>query len=278
MLVLSHKKGTSIVKYFFSNKKTNTIKLGELKADQFVELQSGKAPFIFGGEYINATATPSGKGTIYWVRKFNGYLSDTECTKLAAWTHETIPMLPCFIQPEAEVKALTYGYNVDGVDYTTVFTLLSKNVLNDPQTLSYTPWTEMEPQKYLDNRLFSGMNVTWRQLVKEVRVPTGDTASATTTTNILKKVFLPAIGQFTGAVSGTNTIGLLEGAQITLFAEEATRIAYRENGSAADFFTRSMANSSGRYYYVTEEGKTNREYAYNNLSKYILFRISLGGI
>jgi hypothetical protein len=74
---------------------------GEVPEVFYQQLDFGEFPNIaidlaFGGEISGLLYNNKATGVLHWVKKFDAYLDEVECNKLAAWTRETVQFFPCF--------------------------------------------------------------------------------------------------------------------------------------------------------------------------------------
>jgi hypothetical protein len=54
----------------------------------------------------------------------------------------------------------------------TLMTFMSSYLLDYPFVTCYTTWPDGTPgQNYLDSRVYDGVNITWKQLIKQVSLP-----------------------------------------------------------------------------------------------------------
>lgn len=273
VLVIRHKQGEPGVKCYFSNKAEQTIYENSFSSSEFINIT---LPLTFGAEKSGATYTKAGKGTVYWARKYNGLLGDAECRALAAWTHETIKMFPCFEIANTVIQPKTYPISGSTSNEFSHLAFMALDLLEIPVRygLDYRQayWQVSNVRTYLNQRIPNGINILWKQLLVlgEIKA-TAYEESNTVVKTTADTVFLPAAAYLVSSGANTN-----EGYKITCFTDNTTRKAnIQDTATAATYWTRSTADVTyPDYYFVSVDGVLTHNWAETNVSRHLRFMLN----
>ena len=168
LLVLRHKKGTKVLHVYSANINSNTIgykALENMKPNTY----NVSAPLIFGcSKNLSNSYNPYQDfttGTIFWSKLWLADLGDTECRKIAGWTHETM---------DFSVAKFSSYYNGDGSGSDVMFTFLADHLLPKNKPLGSAKYPESNMNKYLNDRVFSAFPVQWKGLMQQTQLPCWD--------------------------------------------------------------------------------------------------------
>ena len=257
-LVIQHKQGEPNIKYYFSNKAAEQISEGQLNSNEFVNIV---VPLTFGAEKSGNSYTNAGKGIVYWARKYNGLLGDAECRALAAWTHETISMFPCFEVANNVTRPKTYPISGSTTNEYSHLAFMSSELLELPMRYAVNwnqkYWKVSNVRSYLNKRIPSGISILWQQLLVVGEIKTYSDKDSTATEDLAADtIFLPAASYLQKSVRYD------EGYQISCFSVNPSYKAnIQDTTTAASYWTRTTTDVTyPDFYYVTADGELTSTY------------------
>ncbi len=274
IIVLRHKKGESVITVFNSNLSGDSITTTELTAIRNVAIDS---TLVLGcakaddGEYENYA-----KGIIYWCKLWYADLGDSQCKKLASWTHETIPMEIAKFKGYYMTEASTKRANI---------TFLASSLLETAKEMKNGSssnkggWAESDLNKWLNTRLYGAISPLWKALIKSVKVSSNIGEKSTEISQSDCYFFIPSVYEINNSFSYEPYINETNSTiSYMVSAESRKRARLSDPNTYKEYFTRTpnVNYSTNTYYYgVAEDGNTTG-YMYTSNTKYTLIMFSIG--
>lgn len=259
MLVLRHIKGESGLHVYFSNlDATNSL---------YYELDSTRSnitensTLVFGcqraddGEYENYAV-----GEIYWAKIWYADLGDSACKDLAIWTHET---------KKLEMSGFKNYYVSDSKRCSMTFVaseLMDRNRIMNTTSSNVGGWAAMSLNKFMNDRMYKAIELQWRQLIKNVKIPSsvGGGSSTNLSTEISYSYCYLTIPALVEIISSKNSEPYSEeGKNIPFMTTSETRIR-TQDGTAHSYWTRSPKADHAKYYCRIETDGSEYMYALPN--------------
>ena len=256
MLVLRHKKGENGVHIYASNTSGSESYYVELEG---IHSMVHNVSLVFGCSKLeDGSYEQHAKGIVYWSKLWYADLGDSACRKLAYWPHEEMVFETCF-----EISGTPKRYYLsDNSGARSSITLVSSGVLPQPiimdtASVNTGGWASYAMNNYLNTRVYTAFQDSWRQLMKQVKVRStiGDMSNETSSSDCY--LFTPSIGELFGADTPSFTVEPFsaEGTPISHFVGNDSRICYDANGVAVQYWTRSPSLGWNNYVYrVTTAG------------------------
>lgn len=268
MIVIRHIKGENVLRVY----------KGDLPNDQitFVEMNSSKSTIISSTLVFGCSKADDGayenyaKGTIYWAKLWYADLGDTACRNLAAWTHEKI---------NAEMYGFKRYYLSDNSGSRSSMSFIADHTLSNEMMLHSISsnaggWASMQLNKFLNKRFYDAIPVEWKQLIKQVKIPSsvGEKSQETSTSNCF--IAIPSIVEIDGSFSSTEPYNY-EGTYIPFTTSDLSRIRKTPDEVAVSYWLRSPNILYNTYTWsVNDDGSTNG-YRFGNLAIHVVIIFSI---
>ena len=247
MLVLRHIKGEYGIHVYASNVQGSS--------SYYVELDGAHAmlhdvSLVFGCSKLeDGSYEQYGSGVIYWSKIWFADLGNEVCTKIAYWPHETMTFEACY---ETDGKLKRY-YLSDNSGVRSSMTFIASTVLSQPlrmrslSSLNSGGWAEYSLNTYLNDRVYKAFPVSWKQLMKQVKIKSsiGDLSNTVSSSDCY--IFIPSISELDAGI--TNEPYASEGTLISHFTSNNSRICRTANGVAVQYWTRSPNVGYNNYVY-----------------------------
>lgn len=260
MLVVRHKKGETGVHVYSSNL--------EAENSSYIELSGSTAicpsSIMFGCSKIidgdNVYYENFAEGEVYWAKLWYGDLGDEACKELVLWTHESRKML---------MSGFRKYYLVNNPDERCSMTFIADSLMNKKCAMTTAStnaggWANMPLNRYMNKRMYEAIDPIWKQLVKQVSIPSSVGNKSTDISYSDCYLTLPALIELD---SSKNTEPYLsEGSTSDYFISNSSRIRCYDTGDADNYWTRSpfyaaSGDSANRYFHVVSTtGSTGSTY------------------
>ena len=267
MCVIRHVKGETGIHVYDSNLSGTASTYVELTKNRTT---STNATLVFGcskaddGAYENYAS-----GIVYWSKLWYTDLGDNACKELASWTHESM---------EFEMCGFKRYYLADNASKRTSMTFLAKNLLSQQKTLGTQSsntggYAQCTLPTYLNERVYNGLDIQWKQLVKKVKINSSIGDRSTEISSSSNYIHIPSVYELDSTMNSEPYV--YEGSPITYMTTNDTRICRTEEGKAIAYWTRSPnVNYAGYYYRVDENGTlSGYYYAYTQNGVRIMYSI-----
>lgn len=193
LVVIRHKAGSEQAYVYCSNLTGNEVSTTTLAAIRIPVIPS---TLVFGcskaddGEYEKYA-----KGKIYWAKLWYSDLGDGECKDIAAWVHETIPMM---------VAKYKEYYLSDNTTKRSNITFIGKNLLSANCAYGNISggWAKSQLNSWLNTRLPKAIPPLWKSLIKKVNVIANNADKAKTTSTSECYFYIPSVYELDPSVSG----------------------------------------------------------------------------
>ena len=244
MVVIRHLKGDNNLYVYSAN-----IYGAAINYEAITRTRSTRtnATLVFGcakaddGAYENYA-----KGTVYWAKLWYADLGDAACRQLASWTHDTLVV---------DVASYKNYYLSDNSNKRCSITFLQKETLGSSMAMSTSMnntggWSTASLRDYLNARLVDALPIGWRQLVKQVKVPSsaGNKSKEITTSDCY--FFIPSAIEVNSSM--TDEPYVYEGQTISYMTGNDSRIKHDADGQATNYWLRSPNASYDGYFYDVE--------------------------
>lgn len=250
LIVIRHKAGSQKLYVYNSNMSGNAISTATLQAIRIPETTS---PLVFGcsraddGIYENFA-----KGKIYWCKLWYSDLGEEQCSDIAAWIHEIIPM---------EVAKFRGYYLSDIASKRANVTFIASNLLGSKKaynnkSTSEGGWASATLNTWMNTRITKAISPLWKALIKPVKVnsSTGNKSNNITSSNC--RFFIPALYDI-DATAGSEPYSSETNDTIPYFINSDTRKKAKTStpDKYESYWTRSPnAQASNWVYSVSEQG------------------------
>lgn len=192
-VVIRHKAGSEQAYVYCSNLTGNEVSITTLTAIRIPVIPS---TLVFGcskaddGEYEKYA-----KGKIHWAKLWYSDLGDGECKDIAAWVHETIPMM---------VAKYKEYYLSDNTTKRANITFIGKNLLSANCAYGNISggWAKSQLNSWLNTRLPKAIPPLWKSLIKKVNVIANNADKAKTTSTSECYFYIPSVYELDPSVSG----------------------------------------------------------------------------
>jgi len=261
MVIIRHVKGEKNLYVYSSNLAGSAVSAIEIANN---DTTFGTAHLVLGaanpeaGYYENKAV-----GEINWCKLWYADLGDESCKKLAAWTHEELTLEMCGTR--------SY-YLSDGSGKRCSFSVLATHLLDRTKTMSSSSkntggWASTTLRTFLNTRLYDAIPDDWKQLIKEVQIPSsvGGGSTSTPSTGISTSachIYIPSYVEVMPNLTSAPYIN--EGSTISYMTTDATRIRAHANGEANGYWLRSPNANYDSYFYTVE--KSGQCSGFNNTS------------
>lgn len=193
LVVIRHKAGSEQAYIYCSNLTGNEVSTTTLSAIRIPVIPS---TLVFGcskaddGEYEKYA-----KGKIHWAKLWYADLGDGECKDIAAWVHETIPMM---------VAKYKEYYLSDNTTKRANITFIGKNLLSANCAYGNISggWAKSSLNSWLNTRLPKAIPPLWKSLIKKVNVIANNADKAKTTSTSECYFYIPSVYEIDPTISG----------------------------------------------------------------------------
>lgn len=270
IIVIRHKAGSQKLYVYNSNMSGNAISTATLQAIRIPEITS---TLVFGcskaddGAYENYA-----KGKIHWCKLWYSDLGEEQCSDIAAWIHETIPM---------EVAKFKAYYLSDVASKRANVTFIASNLLGSKKAYSNKStntggWAESTLNTWMNTRITKAIPPLWKALIKPVKVSssTGNKSNTISTSNC--RFYVPALYDI-DASAGSDPYSSETNATIPYYVDNDSRKKARTSSPDVyeSYWTRSPnAQVSNWVYSVSEQGDT-YGYSYPGQENGVLLMFSI---
>lgn len=262
MLVIRHIKGDKNLYVYGSNAENDTNNSVITKAVMENTLDvNHNSTIVFGcarsddGFYENKAV-----GTVYWSKLWYADLGEAACEELAAYPHEKMNLI---------VADQRRFYLSDISNKRSSITFVADKPLWNPLSMtkgSYSKsWLESELNAYLNDKVYRGFPIQWRQLLKKCIVKS---LGGKTSTNLVEDnsyIIIPAASDMGATDSSGNSLTASPyideispaNSCLSLFTDKTSRLLYHENDGekAVDYWLRTPCNKGPSWQFsVTNEG------------------------
>ncbi len=184
LVVIRHKAGSEQVYIYCSNLTGNEVSTTTLAAIRIPVIPS---TLVFGcskaddGEYEKYA-----KGKIHWAKLWYADLGEDQCKEIAAWVHETIPMM---------VAKYKEYYLSDNATKRANITFIGKNLLSTNHSYGSISggWSKSPLNTWLNTRLPKAISPLWKSLIKKVNVYANNANKDKSTSMSECYFFIPSI-------------------------------------------------------------------------------------
>lgn len=270
IIVIRHKAGSQKLYVYNSNMSGNAISTATLQAIRIPEIPS---TLVFGcskaddGAYENHA-----KGKIHWCKLWYSDLGEEQCSDIAAWIHETIPM---------EVAKFKAYYLSNVASKRANVTFIASNLLGSKKAYSNKStntggWAESTLNTWMNTRITKAVSPLWKALIKPVKVNSsiGNKSNTISTSNC--RFYVPALYDI-DASAGSDPYSSETNATIPYYVDNESR--KKAKTSTPDvyesYWTRSPnAQVSNWVYSVSEQGDT-YGYSYPGQENGVLLMFSI---
>ena len=254
MTVIRHKKGENGVHVYGSNLSGDTSSYIELTRNRSTICDS---TLVFGcskaddGVYENYAI-----GEIYWSKMWFADLGDKACKQLVAWTHNSI---------QFEMAGFKRYYLSNNSSRRTSMTFIASELLPIQKSLGRGStnsggYTACTLPAWLNNRILKGMDIQWRQLIKQVKISSSVGNQSTEISTSDNYIYIPSVYEIDPTMNSEPYV--YEGSPITYMTTNESRIRKSSNGSSTTYWTRSPNYNYNGYYYRVESNGTLSGYYY----------------
>ena len=268
MIVLRHIKGEQGLHVYNSNldgAAVSYVQLGRTKDT------IGTSTLVFGCQkaddgYFENYAV----GEIHWAKVWYADLGESACLDLAAWTHETLTM---------ESYGVRKYYLSDNSGSRTSLSFLASNLLERNRLLSDVNnniggWASSNLNEFMNDRMYNSIEVAWRQLIKQVKVPSSIGGNSTEISESNCYLTIPAVIEIDP--SKTDEPYISEGSPISFINLNETRQRSYDGENAGSYWTRSPNAKNSSYYFIVRNDGSVYGYEYPNYTAYgILVEFSI---
>ena len=267
MCVIRHIKGETGIHVYGSNLSGSASTYIELTKNRAT---STDATLVFGCSKADDGAYEDyATGTVYWSKLWYADLGDKACKELVTWTHESM---------EFEMCGFKRYYLSDNASKRTSMTFLAKSLLAQEKALGTQStntggYAKCTLPTYLNSRVYNGLDIQWKQLVKNVKINSSIGDMSTEISSIASYIYIPSVYELDSTMSREPYV--YEGSPITYMTTNATRICKTSDGVATAYWTRSPnVDYNGYYYRVEPEGTlSGYYYAYSTNGIRIMYSI-----
>lgn len=267
IMVLRHIKGETKIHVYKGNIPAESIDYTALSANRVV---AANQTLVFGcsraddGVYENYAS-----GTIYWCKLWYSDLGDAACRNLVAWTHDNIT---------AEMGGFKRYYLSDGSGKRCGMTFMATHTLANTMPLNSSTsnsggWAEYSLNRFLNNRFYSAMPITWQQIIKQCKIPStiGGKSSEVSTSNCY--IAIPSYTEVDGAI--TSEPYTFEGETFSFITSNATRLRRDSEGNEAEYWLRSPNYEYENYVFSVSKDGSVEGYNYGLYDKSVVIIFSI---
>ena len=248
MIVIRHIKGDNGLYVYSSNIYGSSISYTKIARTRITKTN---ATLVFGCAKADDGAYESyAKGTVYWSKLWYADLGDAACRELAAWTHDNLVV---------EVASFKNFYLSDNSNKRCSITFLQKDTLGQNMPLNSSSsnaggWANTSLREYLDSRLVDALPIGWKQLVKQVKVPSSAGGKSKEIVTSDCYFFIPSAIEVSSSMIDEPYI--YEGQTISYLTGNESRIKHNADGEPTKYWLRSpFVNYDGYFYAIEETGE-----------------------
>ena len=275
LIVIRHQAGSQKLYVYNSNMSGNAISTTTLQAIRIPEIPN--SPLVFGcakaddGVYENYA-----KGKIHWCKLWYSDLGEEQCSDIASWIHESIPM---------EVAKFRGYYLSDVASKRANVTFIASNLLSSRKPYSNKStndggWADSTLNTWMNTRITKAISPLWKALIKPVKVYSsiGNKSNDTSVSNC--RFFIPSLYDIDPS-AGQEPYSSETNATIPYFVSSDDRKKSRvsSQGEYEQYWTRSPnATVSNWLYSVNENGDTyGYSYPGQDMGVLMMFSITCEG-
>ena len=248
MIIIRHVKGDNGLYVYSSNIYGSSISYTKIARSRITKTN---ATLVFGCAKADDGAYERyAKGTVYWSKLWYADLGDAACRELAAWTHDDLVV---------EVASFKNFYLSDNSNKRCSITFLQKDTLGQDMPLSTASsntggWANTSLREYLDSRLVNALPIGWKQLVKQVKVPSSAGGKSKEIVTSDCYFFIPSAIEVSSSMIDEPYI--YEGQTISYMTGNESRIKHDADGEPTKYWLRSpFVNYDGYFYAIEETGE-----------------------
>lgn len=267
MAVLRHIKGETMIHVYKGNIPAESIDYTTLNSTRVI---AQNQTLVFGcsraddGAYENYA-----KGTIYWCKLWYSDLGDDACRKLVAWTHESIT---------SEMGGYKRYYLSDGSGKRCGLTFMASHTLTNSMPLNSSTsnsggWAEYSLNRFLNNRFYSALPVTWKQIIKQVKIPStiGNKSTEITTSNCY--IAIPSVIEVNASFQREPYT--FEGETFSFITSDASRVRENPDNEDVEYWLRSPNKDYENYIFSISASGSTEGYSYGLYNKSIVIIFSI---
>lgn len=267
MAVLRHIKGETQIHVYKGNIPAENIDYTTLSATRVV---AQNQTLVFGcsraddGAYENYAY-----GTIYWCKLWYSDLGDAACRDIVNWTHESIT---------GEMGGYKRFYLADGSGKRCSLTFMAAHALTNTMPLNSSTsnsggWASYSLNRFLNNRFYNALPVTWKQIIKEVKVPStiGNKSTDVTTSNCY--IAIPSVIEVDANMMREPYT--FEGETFSFITSDASRIRKNPDNEAVEYWLRSPNPEYENYIFSVTTSGTTEGYSYGLYDKSVVIIFSI---
>lgn len=271
-LVLRHIKGENLIHVYDGNLPNEVISYSTLEASR--NIVTNNQTLMFGcSKADDGMREKFAKGTIYWCKVWYTDLGDDICRSLVAWTNETITF--------EMTGAYKNYYLSDNPSKRCSMTFMASHVLGNLISFnsngSTNGWNNSNLCNFLNSRFYSALPVTWKQILRQVSIPSITSSKDTTIVNTDCYISIPSLYEIGGSNYDTDPYNL-EGTVFPFITSSSDRIRKNDKNEAQEYWTRTPycdSSLSGSYrYFVGTDGNFSY-YDWSNYQKGIVLTVSI---
>ena len=180
-------------------------------------------PLILGGNYSGSSTTIEeddnfrrpAEAMIYWAKYWDTDLGESNCSKLAAWPHETVPFYLSGYNGSSDNKSTELIYNGTRLSFVAAQGLgdryfYSTSAVNDGDADGYFGWHQSGMRTLCNNLVYQGLPEAYKSVINNTNV-TSIVRKSDLTGTIAKYtsdyMFLPAVREVNPNARNTDTHG-----------------------------------------------------------------------
>lgn len=251
IVIIRHTKGDNNIMIYNSNLSGSDVKITQLvhnsetKNDETFVLGCAK----IGGDYENHAICD-----IHWCKIWDKDLGERACIDLAAWIHEPVRM---------NVFGFKKYYLPDSTERCS-FSAVAANLVGRRVIWGSSNtggWGGSFLNEYLNNRLFNGLPVQIRSIIKKVSVVSSAGGISNNLVSANCYITVPSCAEIAGGGVGsgesfvTKDPYISEGEPIPWMYDQSTRVRAGYDGVARSYWLRSPNASYAYVYHVDANGK-----------------------
>lgn len=208
--VIRHKKGSETLELYRNNRYSTSEVVKEVFSDpgnlNYTKWEEGSHPLVLGADYDRGNFSNKAVGTIHYAKIWFNDIGEDDCKKICSWIYEKMYF--------DYVGANRYYYADSSTKCSASF--ISQNLLDEAYKLyenSYSVqpggWANTQLRTWMNSKLFNGLSITWKQILREVVIKSIQNTEAGTANAALRKevtqsnnfFYLPSIAEVTTNLS-----------------------------------------------------------------------------
>lgn len=267
MLVLRHIAGETTLHVYLSNLTSSEINIQDIERTRETLTD---ATLVFGCLKADDGAYESHAiGKLHWAKVWFADLGDTACQQLAAYIHEKVTMEMCGFKRK---------YLSDNSSKRCSMSFLAANALNTTKPINsqYTNeggWANATLNTWLNTRFLSGVPISIRQLIKQVKVSSSIGGQSTEISSSDCYIYVPAIYELSSTM--TEEPYSYEDTPIDYMISNDARIRTTNDGTAVSYWTRSPNKEYSAYFYSIRETGATYGYSQGPETKNVVIEFSI---